>query len=199
MFHSNFFAALLVALALFPGVCPGQEQDTAPALIRHNLALFIQATEDKNWEGVLDLTYPKLFELAPKEQMLALFQQMEDSGMKFNFENMQIDSISPVFRFENQGFAKVGYNANMTISFEGEIYGEDVMPFLKTSFETTYGKENVGYDQEKKTFKILALKSLFAITEPDTERWFFLENNPEQEVILNLLIPEPVRRHFSKQ
>lgn len=195
----KFFTVLPVVMTLFTGICQGQETDTTNASIRYNLTRFIQATEDKNWEGVLDLTYPKLFDLAPKEQMLALFQQMEDSGMKFNFENMKVDSISGIFGAENQKFAKVGYTANMTISFEGEMYGDDVMPFLKSSFETTYGAENVSYDKDHKTFKILAVKSLYAITEPGAENWFFLENNPEQEVILNLLIPEAVRNHFSKQ
>ncbi|MCB0606762.1 MAG: hypothetical protein H6562_06555 [Lewinellaceae bacterium] len=197
MKRSLLFNMFLAAWLLLPGQAAAQ--DKTEAAITARLDQFIAATANKDWNGVLDLTYPALFTLASREEMLALFDQMENSGMDIQFKDMKINSISPVFPFDTLLFTQISYSAEMTIGFEGELYGDDVLPFLKTSFETTFGKDNVAFNKENKTFRILAEKSLFGVAEKDAGNWYFIENNPEQDVLLQEIIPAEVRGHFSKQ
>jgi hypothetical protein len=50
----------------------------------------------------------------------------------------------------------------MELKFSGPSFSDDnVMGFMKTSFETTYGAENVTFDKEASSFQIKASAGFF--------------------------------------
>lgn len=172
------------------------QSDIRKAAISEKLDQFFQATQEKEWEQVLDLTYPKLFELVPREQMLGLFQNMEAEGMSFEMSNMKISEIYGAEDFEGETFSAVDYAMQMKIILNGDGFNDQAMGFMKTSFETTYGAENVATDRDNKTFTIQAEKTLFAIADKDTDNWHFIEKNAEQMVILEQIIDKQVLAKF---
>ena len=55
---------------------------------RTNAQAYYDHMTNKNMDGVLDYMYPKVFDMAPREQMKASMEQM------FNSEDMKIEFIS---------------------------------------------------------------------------------------------------------
>lgn len=172
------------------------QSDARKAAISEKLDQFFQATQEKEWDQVLDLTYPKLFNLVPREQMLGLFQNMEAEGMSFEMSNMKISEIYGAEDFEGETFSAVDYALQMKIILKGDSFNDQAMDFMKTSFETTYGADKVKTDRENKTFTIQAEKTLFAIADKGTDNWHFIEKNAEQMVILEQIIDKEVLSKF---
>lgn len=165
--------------------------------INERIALFFDATAKKDWMGVLDLTYDSLFNLVPKEQMAMLFQQMEADGMEINMGKFEVVNFIGQVDTEDKHFVNINYAMELGMKFSGPTYSDpNVLDFMKTSFETTYGADNVEYNKEEASFLIKADKNLYAIAPLKTQEWKFLENNAEQEVILSQIIPEKVRKSF---
>lgn len=165
-----------------------------------NIERYIQATENKDWEGVMDLIYPKLFNLVTREQMIQVFESLDGEGMEFDFKQMEVDSISAFFSHEGEVFALVDYTGEMSIKLTGEQYsGEEVLDLMLSSFRAAYGEEQVELDREVRTFSISLDKSMYAITAQDSDQWRFIENNEGQEAILDSLIPAAVRTHFNPE
>jgi hypothetical protein len=194
------FAQRALGIGVFLMLCfpmfTHAQSDIRKASISEKLAQFFQATQEKNWEQVLDLTYPKLFELVPREQMLGLFQGMESEGMSFEMGDMVIKDIYGVEDFEGETFTAVDYGLRMDIRLSGENFNDQALGFMQVSFETTYGADNVRLDKENKTFIIQAEKTLFAIADEGTENWHFIEKNAEQTAILEQLIAAEVLEKF---
>lgn len=165
--------------------------------INERIAQFFDATAKKDWMGVLNLTYDSLFNLVPKEQMVMLFEQMEAEGMEINMGSFEVLNFIGQVDADNKHFVNINYAMELGMKFSGPSFSdENVMNYMKTSFETTYGAENVAYDKEEGSFLIKANKNLYAIAPEKTHEWKFLENNAEQQLILSQIIPEAVRKAF---
>lgn len=172
------------------------QSEARKAAISEKLDQFFQATQEKDWDKVLDLTYPKLFKLVPREQMLGLFENMAAEGMTFEMSEMKINNIYGAEDFEAETFTAVDYAMQLKIILDGESFNDQALDFMKTSFETTYGAEQVATDRENKTFTIQAEKTLFAIADKGTDNWHFIEKNAEQMMVLEQIIDQQVLEKF---
>lgn len=165
--------------------------------INERIAQFFGATAKKDWLGVLNLTYDSLFLLVPKDQMLALFEQMEAEGMEITMGKFEVKDFVGQVDADNQHFVNIGYEMEMGLKFSGPSFeAPGVMGYMKASFETTYGAANINYNEEERSFLIKANKNLYAIAPFQSQDWKFVENNLEQQIILEQIIPEAVRKAF---
>lgn len=162
--------------------------------IQGRLHEYFKATEAKDWNKVVDMVYPKLFNLVEKEAMVQLFADMEGNGMEFRMKDFQVHKISETVAHEGERFALVGYSAGMNIRFTSAAYQDSSMvSILQASFAATYGDGNVRYNKEDNSFDIQAEKTMFAIAPEGSGEWAFMENNPGQEGLPGALIPEAVK------
>jgi len=154
---------------------------------------YFEATEKKDWDAVVDMLYPKLFEVVTKEEMTGVFQGIESEGMKIGMKNFAVNTISDVITHEGEKFASVSYDMEMNIQFTSVEYREtSVQEMIKSSFEGLYGAENVNYHPEDFSFDIKAARTMFAVAKEDTMDWFFIENDPSQKELTAMLIPAEV-------
>ena len=188
----KFILLIIWCLPLFSAA----QSETRKAAISEKLDMFFAATQEKDWDKVLDLTYPKLFNLYPREQMLGVFQNMEAEGMTIEMGNMEIKNIYGAEDFEGETFSAVDYAMQMKMILSGESFNDQALDFMKTSFETTYGEDQVTLDRENKTFTLQAEKTLFAIADDGTDNWHFIEKNDEQMMILEQIIDAQVLAKF---
>lgn len=192
MCNGKFILLIIWCLPLFSAA----QSETRKAAISEKLDMFFAATQEKDWDKVLDLTYPKLFNLYPREQMLGVFQNMEAEGMTIEMGNMEIKNIYGAEDFEGETFSAVDYAMQMKMILSGESFNDQALDFMKTSFETTYGEDQVTLDRENKTFTLQAEKTLFAIADAGTDNWHFIEKNDEQMMILEQIIDAQVLAKF---
>ena len=161
--------------------------------IREKAETYLQATENADWEGVVDMLYPKLFTLSPREAMINTFKNMEGEGMKIRIHDTAISSISDINTYEEEQYAFVKYSMIMDMQLTGEAFQEEsIIGMLKNQFEGTYGAENVRFEQESNTFVINADNTMIALAPKNSTDWKFLEYKVEMEPMLTQILGEGV-------
>ncbi len=189
----KIFLFLLLAAACLTQI---SAQNTRTS-IENRVSGYFKATEQKDWNAVVEMVYPKLFNIASKEQMVEVFQSIEAEGMKMDMKNFNIKNISDVVTHEGEKFATVNYDMKMTIGFTSVEYRDSsVQVMIKNSFESLYGAENVKYNPADFSFDIAASRTMFAIADEGTMDWFFIENDASQKELTAMLIPETVRERL---
>ena len=155
-----------------------------------DISNYLDAFNKGDWDGVINMIYPKLFDLLTKEQMIQTFNQLEEMGMEMKTDFNKIEKISEVINYENSKFCRVYYNGGLTIKISGAMLENKGQ--LGQSFIAAYGMENVKYDDTNNKFDINAKKSMIAISKIDSNEWKYIEYNDQQEEMLKQLIPEKV-------
>ncbi|MEZ4959825.1 MAG: hypothetical protein R2830_08405 [Saprospiraceae bacterium] len=187
------FFLLLPFLFLFLKTNAQTDRDA----IRKRVGEYFEATEKKDWKGVMDMIYPKLFSYIGKEDMAQVFKDMESEGMNIEMKNFEAKSISDIVVFGGEKFALLNYDVGMTIFLTSQEFRDSsVQAILKTSFETSYGADNIIHNKANYSFDINAFRSMFAVAREGSDEWFFVENDPTQDELTAMLIPEEVRRQL---
>lgn len=88
----------------------------ADTSLPQRLNLFIEANSKMDLEKVLDYTYPKLFTIVPKEQILEIMKaSFNNEQMSIRLDSLRADSIYPVFQTKQGSYAKILYSMKMTM------------------------------------------------------------------------------------
>lgn len=160
---------------------------------------------NQNFDGVLDYMYPKVFEMAPREQMKMGMEQMFTSPeMKIEFLNNDVTSVSDKMEAEGITYAAVYYNSKMKMTFLSELEkSEDdkktFIQFMKTTMDTQFGEGNVKADQETMSLVINMDATMFAIKDPKYNGWKFIGNDDAMQSLINSIIPENIRTELLKK
>ena len=155
-----------------------------------DISNYLEAFNHRNWDGVVDMVYPKMFDLIPKDQMKQSFNQLEEMGMDMKTEFKEITKISEVIIHENSKFCRVYYHSGITIIISGLMLENKEQ--LIENFITAYGSDNVNYYENENRFFINAIKSMIAVLNEDSDDWKYIEYNDQQKVFLGQFIPSKV-------
>lgn len=160
---------------------------------------------NQNFDGVLDYMYPKVFEMAPREQMKMGMQQMFNSpDMKIEFLNNDITNVSEAKEVDGVTYAAVYYNSKMKMTFVSELDKSEedkssFIQFMKGTMASQFGEENVEADAETMSLVINMDATMFAIKDPKFDGWKFLGNDDAMQMVVNSIIPEDVRTDLLKK
>jgi len=160
---------------------------------------------NQNFDGVLDYMYPKVFEMASRDQMKAGMEQMFSSPeMKIEFLNNDVTSVSDKKEVEGVTYAAVYYNSKMKMTFLSELDKPEgdkktFIDFMKATMDTQFGVENVTSDVETMSLVINMDANMFAIKDPKYDGWKFIGNDDAMQVLVNSIIPESVRTELLKK
>jgi len=167
------------------------------AVVSDSLKVYLQANYDKDYDKIMDMVYPRLFDIVAREDMIAMFEGMASEGIEFEISNGQVDKISDVMVQGEERFARVDYRMDMMMRFTGiEYEAEATQDVIHTSFQAQYGEENVS--RKDGAFYITSAKSMIAIAPLDQENWTFMEMNVDQPQLLEMLLPAEVIEVFAK-
>ena len=156
------------------------------------LDVYFQANVDKDYDTILDMIYPRLFEIVSKEEMKQLFTQMEAEGINYQVKGAEISSISNLVLHEGQQFALVKYILQIGLEFKGEQYASaEVQQMLMGTFKAQYGEDNVKL--EEGAYWINAKNEMFAIAPASSKDWKFMEKKTGMEQLVNDFIPAEVQ------
>lgn len=182
----NFKFTLLISLLSIIGFA----QDLA-TLKSESLKMF-DASLILDFEKMLDFTYPKVFDIAPKDQMLEM--------MTNTFENEQmsikIEKIDPKFSFgeiqkiDKHVFCKFSHDNKMKLTFKNDISGSEEM-IIEMLKENT-GATDVNYDVNTKSFNATLRVNVLAIADELTKNnWKFITLEKEK-AMLSMLFSEDI-------
>lgn len=171
----------------------GQEK----SLIKPQVLEIIESSKSGNFDKVIENTYPKVFELMPKEQMLVMMKQMlNNPQFEISFQDINPDlKISEIKEIKGEKYAMVQYTNSMLMKFN-DMDGIDPEMMLNL-FKEQYKDGNVTYDKDSKTFSIRERSKMLAISDEFTNgEWKYLNIDKGSNVFLYKFISEDVIKEF---
>ncbi len=187
----------LLALILFLSITT-QAQTYKTEITKHAETYYNYLT-NQNFDGILDYMYPKVFEMAPREQMKAGMQQMFNSkDMQIEFLSNEVNRVTDTMMVNGITYAAIFYNSKMKMTFTSELDKPEedqkgFLDFMKTTMDTQFGAENVTSDLETMALTINMDANMFAIKDPQYNDWKFMGNDDAMKKMVDSIIPESVR------
>jgi hypothetical protein len=183
-----------ILLALVISAFQGFAQEYTKEILRATEE-YMEVNQKLDVDGIMEMVYPKIFEIVPKEAFKMQYKQLFDSEeMTIGFGDFAIKEVlDKTVEHQGEVFGVVRYNFGMTMKFADNSADE----FILAAFEEEYGEDNVSYDKQTSTFGLNVDSEMFVIK--NTGKWYFIENKPELEAILGQLIPETVRAAFGDE
>jgi hypothetical protein len=144
--------------------------------LRADTKKMYEASYNMDYEEVTNYTYPKVFDLVPKEKMLEILDQT------FNNETMRIRlvTIDPKFVFsdiqqiENKNLAVVNYNNAMRIIFEQKMTEEEGTKMLE-NFKSSGNYSVAKFEKERNALYLEGNATMIAVADDTTKNeWKFL-------------------------
>ncbi len=160
---------------------------------------------NQDFDGVLDYMYPKVFEMAPRDQMKVGMRQMFNAeDMKIQFLANDVTKVTDKKALNGIDYAAIFYSSTMKMTFltEDEQTEEDkkgFLMFMKTTMQTQFGEEHVKEELETMSLIIDMSATMFAINDPQYKGWKFLGNDDAMKMIVNSVIPESIRTELLKE
>lgn len=181
----------ILAISMFALTLKAQVTDNQE--IQSRLDAFIDLTNQKNYNDAFDMMYPKMFSQIGKQDLIDLMNSTNADGLSFQIANRRNTTYSAPFRDGNEDFVKVNFTADMEIQVvPGSAYDHPKPAAgMLQQFQTTYGAENVKFDQEAKKYTIATDKMMMAVRE-DGREWHLVEINLDQMDLMKALFSEPV-------
>ncbi|MDO5656207.1 MAG: hypothetical protein Q4G27_08720 [Flavobacteriaceae bacterium] len=173
---------LLFFLCSFVGLA--QEKSNIESIVNS----FINSTIEGDYDKLLLITYPKLFDFFPREQLKKTMNQTlvnEDFEISFNKIDPKI-VVEDIKTIEGNRFTRIQYQNSLSMRFfnEIEMEPEAFLNILKSNFKE--GK--FSFDKKTNTFKIDTTSYLLGINDEITQgEWKFINIDGDQNIIKLLL------------
>jgi hypothetical protein len=188
-----FKYSVILFFILLSGISHAQDQQD----ITRDYNSYTKALKDKNWQYILDHTYPGLFEYIPRAQMEQLYNSMDNEVMQIEFGRIEALHISDTYHYGNDKFAEVKYRAEILVSLKGNRWNDELIQNTITMLKQQFGEAS--YDEMSRTILFVGEKELMAINNSKTNGfWNFLELSKAEMQQMSKVIPEDVLNHFKQ-
>lgn len=151
-----------------------------------------KAASNMDYDQIFETTYPKVFDIVPKESMKGMFEQM----MKNEQYSIQLIEVLPEFTFgdikkiDNKTFCLVDHNNVMEMTFKEPMEDAEMMIDI---FKTNMDAKEVTYDKTKNAFTIKLRSTLIAVADDLTnQKWKFL-NKDKDNKLFSMIFDENIK------
>jgi hypothetical protein len=139
------------------------------------------ASYTMDFETILDLTYPKVFDIVNRESMLSSLDNLfQNKTMKVRFVHPTVTfTYADIKEIEGKKFCVINYKNAMRITFDEKLTQEKVAIFLKSMNETEK-YTTVKFETERNSFLLEGNSILIAVSdERSKNRWTFLNHDSD--------------------
>lgn len=189
----------LTVLLLTFSVLLVQAQKSTDAQLNNRLKEYFAFSKNLEMDKAMDYMHPKLFTIAPKEQLVAAMDAaFNNPEMKFSFDSMAIVAISPAFKSGAATYRKVDYFMSMHIALSDslDLENKELAAAMRASFETGFPGKKISVQTETNSIHVAGTELLFAIKDPQATEWMFLGYDRKNQQLIERLFPKAVRQHF---
>lgn len=154
---------------------------------------------NQEFDGVLDYMYPKVFEMASRDEMkIGMEQMLNAEDMKIEFLANDVTKVTDKKSLNGVDYAAIFYSSKMKMTFlteegQAEEDKKGFLMFMKATMQTQFGDESVVDELETMSLIIDMKATMFAINDPQYKGWKFLGNDDAMKSIVNAVIPESIR------
>ena len=185
--------SLFLLLLITQGVFAQKLSSQRSAVFEKALNEYIGFMQEKDYDKMMDYVNPKLFDHAPRAQMIQVLESPEKMGMNMSFEDMEILELIPLDESGDYILAKYRLNLDVTLMSE-QLQNEQAVNMMRDAFVKQSSEENVSYNEETHTFSINDSKK-YMIGTYENNKPSFLEldlNNPPMVSILKSIVPAEI-------
>jgi hypothetical protein len=162
------------------------------------LEIFMQNNRLMDIDKVLDYTYPKLFTIAPREQVKeAMENAFNSEELIIKLDSLKIVKIHPVFAVNQNRYAKITYSMIINMQLKGEGKDSaDIKMFLEI-MQTQYGEKNVTIDKSGNGINIFQEVDMAAIKDDLSPEWTFANLKKDDPLMDMLFEKDLIARFYS--
>jgi hypothetical protein len=186
---------LLFSLAALTSLTQAQDlsqQDNKK--IDEKVDSFLGMIGQKNYTGVLDLMYPKFFEHQSKAQIFQVFQLMQQAGIDIKFNDFEVLNKELIPSDDAIKYALIEYRMDLELPLATEDL-KGMAPMLVPMIESSFGKSNVEYNQEKSFVRVNAERFLMGVDDKNYDKgWMFLIYDTSFKSALDKTLPAEVNK-----
>jgi len=130
-----------------------------------------------------------------KENLILLFEQMDQLGAKMKTNFKSVTGISKVIKNGDEKYCKIHYSGIIKVNLTGLMAQGSSL--IQPKLEKEFGKENVNYNEATNSFTIYARRSMVAVSSKNKSNWKYIDINSLQAPGLRNLIPVSVRKQLN--
>lgn len=178
----------LAFLLLFFSLAAPAKAQTDPSLKRR-LTEYMALTRSLNFDSLMNYIHPKLFSIAPREQMVAVMKStfQGDEDIEIRLDSMETGTISKPFIAEGGTYTKIAYSMLIRLRMKEEDPEKQANSMMMSLFQSQYGKENVRYDAGTRFYMIRIQTFMVGVKDSESPEWTFLNFKPEDAITARLL------------
>lgn len=148
-------------------------------------------TNERDYDALMDMTHPKLFDLVPKDAMIQVIKSMFEGTEDFKVDlpkKIPEYKISSVFKDEenNSEFAFVSYDLDMTMTFHKQSFDEEAKKMMINMMEVK--GMYVKFTSDKSMEVFMPNRITILIKDKSTKnKWAMLNYDPESPLFFQIL------------
>ncbi|RXK60001.1 hypothetical protein ESA94_13215 [Lacibacter luteus] len=172
---------------LFTFSAAAQEVDAA---MKSRLDTFLKLNQALDFEKLMDYIYPKVFTVAPREQLIEIFKSTfaGDDEVKMEMDSLQYGSISPLVVVNKGSYHLIRYSMLIRMQIKQEASdAADGNTTMLNVLKSQYGAKNVRYDAASKKFVVNVNTNMVAVKDETSPEWTFLNFEPDHPLAAQLL------------
>lgn len=148
-------------------------------------------------DAILDMTYPKIFDIAPREQMKIFITQAFTPNEQFSMKLLPVApnlEYGPVKKIGEHTFSLVHYDMGLEMAFKQDLGDPEL---VKNMMKEQMGAAKVEYDKEKNAFVIAKRSLLIAVADAATQnQWKFINYENSGEQLFDTLFSADIRKQL---
>ena len=177
-------------MLVFGGTLSAQ-QDTS---LVNRVNQMLRLTQLKDLGKIMDYTYPKLFTIVPREELIsAMKAAYETDEFTIELDSVNVVRIFPVFVIDDTSYVKVKHTMLMKMKYKEpyDTADKDSRVFMVALMEQKFGKGKVRFDPTKNSLNILMIPDMVGIKDKASD-WTFANLNEDNPEMLNMLFSKKV-------
>lgn len=179
---------VFLTLLLFANCLLFAQDRSDDEIIKNDFEAIISYTNNHEIGKILDMSYPRMFEIMPKEAMETMVDSaMATIGIKLTYGNIAPNlQISRTATIGDAEIAVGKYNQSMTMTFKNEEMVDMILSVGKTAYPD-YTLEKV----DSKTIVLDGVSYLLAIKDSYTDKmWKYINYSGDQNLFEKMLPAE---------
>ena len=190
----------VLLLLLFTGISILSKGQTDP-ILQQRANLIMKATDSVDMDKILDLTYPKLFIIIPREQMAeALLNAFNTEEFTISLDSILLDTIYPIFKVGDGSYAKIKHSQILKMKFKEAIDTTDkeYLTELLNDMKEGFPDYKVRFVAGTNSILISGPGYMIAIKDSYAKEWCFVNLEEEDNQLTSLLFSEDVLKKLKE-
>ena len=151
---------------------------------------FFGHMNNEEWDKMMDMTNPQIFNIAPREALINMFKGQKDQGISMSIKDIKINGYSDVIEFQGIYYTKISYEGTQRMELTEAIMSK--IDLFKSELYKSYDKDDIKIDLDNNVIQIDATKQIVATSLDEKKSWKYLEIQEGQEQVMLKMLPVEV-------